>query len=169
MMGASLRGQFDLTPGLTLEQFNIIDELQDNRQDDNNFPGPWCPFAPSKDGKSIVWNAGEKYRDIEKWIKILIKNYFSPWGISVSGRMVNIDSGYGEVHTILVVDNTVHYLDGDVKSVPKTNKVRAKEIWDVLESNLEDRGCFNGIDDDIMCELRSTMKKVIVKVLNAQG
>ena len=30
----------------------------------------------------------------------------------------------------------------------------AAELWMKIETNLRDRGCFNGIDDDVMDELR---------------
>ena len=30
----------------------------------------------------------------------------------------------------------------------------AEELWKKIERNLDDRGCFNGIDDDVMEELR---------------
>lgn len=45
---------------------------------------------------------------------------------------------------------------------------RAKLIWAALESDLEDRGCFNGIDDDVMEELAASMQRIIIDKLGRQ-
>ena len=37
----------------------------------------------------------------------------------------------------------------------------AKNLWKKLECNLSDRGCFNGIDDDVMEELRTDLIALI--------
>jgi hypothetical protein len=42
---------------------------------------------------------------------------------------------------------------------------RAALIWKWIESDLSDRGCFNGIDDDVMEELRAVQIETIRKFL----
>ena len=37
----------------------------------------------------------------------------------------------------------------------------AEELWAKIERNLDDRGCFNGIDDDVMEELRTDLTDLI--------
>jgi hypothetical protein len=36
-----------------------------------------------------------------------------------------------------------------------------EELWGKIEYNLSDRGCFNGIDDDVMEELREDLIALI--------
>lgn len=37
----------------------------------------------------------------------------------------------------------------------------AEKLWKKIESNLDDRGCFNAIDDDVMEELRTDLIALI--------
>ncbi len=39
----------------------------------------------------------------------------------------------------------------------------ATDLWSLIEKNLEDRDCFQGIDDDIMKELRKEQIETIYK------
>lgn len=41
------------------------------------------------------------------------------------------------------------------------NLTKAKTLWNEIENNLDDRGCFNGIDEDVMSELRSDLINII--------
>jgi hypothetical protein len=40
-------------------------------------------------------------------------------------------------------------------------KDEAEALWDKIEQNLGDRGCFNGIDDDVMEELEKDLIALI--------
>jgi hypothetical protein len=40
-------------------------------------------------------------------------------------------------------------------------KDNAETLWGKIERNLDDRGCFNGIDDDVMEELREDLIALI--------
>lgn len=42
---------------------------------------------------------------------------------------------------------------------------RAKAIWDAVYNNLYDRGCFNGIDDEIMEEIHDDLIATIADEL----
>lgn len=42
-----------------------------------------------------------------------------------------------------------------------TKQDEAEKLWDKIEMNLGDRGCFNGIDDDVMEELEQDLIAVI--------
>lgn len=37
----------------------------------------------------------------------------------------------------------------------------AKDLWEKIKHNLDDRGCFNGIDDDVMEELDTDLIALI--------
>jgi hypothetical protein len=47
----------------------------------------------------------------------------------------------------------------------KDPKQLAASLWKMIEANLDDRGCFNGIDDDVMKDLRSDIKSEIAGIL----
>lgn len=47
-----------------------------------------------------------------------------------------------------------------------TNADKAKALWILIERNLTDRGCFNGIDDDVMEELREDLTVLIRRYLH---
>lgn len=44
---------------------------------------------------------------------------------------------------------------------------QATVIWTALEADLSDRGCFNGIDDDVMEELAEAQISTITRLLAA--
>lgn len=44
---------------------------------------------------------------------------------------------------------------------------KASEIWIVIEENLSDRGCFKGIDDCTMRELRNEQIEAIRQAIGA--
>lgn len=44
----------------------------------------------------------------------------------------------------------------------------AKELWKKIEHNLSDRGCFNGIDDAVMEELRTDLIALINGTLSKE-
>jgi hypothetical protein len=48
-------------------------------------------------------------------------------------------------------------MDGDTGM----KKDEAEALWDKIEQNLGDRGCFNGIDDDVMEELEADLIALI--------
>lgn len=50
-------------------------------------PGLWCQWIPSEDGKSIIWDGGEKFYRYTEWMNYIIESFLIPWGIEVSGRM----------------------------------------------------------------------------------
>lgn len=46
-----------------------------------------------------------------------------------------------------------------------TFEERAQLIWQYVEGDLADRGCFNGIDDEVMAELRQSQIDCIATLL----
>lgn len=45
---------------------------------------------------------------------------------------------------------------------------RAQLIWAAIETDLDDRGCFNGIDDDILEEIANKQVAIIIEKLGNQ-
>lgn len=48
---------------------------------------------------------------------------------------------------------------------PREKRDKAMEIWVEIEADLSDRGCFNGIDDDVMGELAEAQVSIIAAKL----
>jgi hypothetical protein len=51
------------------------------------FPGLWCQWVPSEDGKEIVWNGSEKFYYYVEWIQFIIKHFLTPWGKVLNGEV----------------------------------------------------------------------------------
>lgn len=49
-------------------------------------------------------------------------------------------------------------MGGTIEPKVKTDE---ETLWSKIELNLNDRGCFNGIDDDVMKELREDLIALI--------
>lgn len=49
-------------------------------------PGLWCQWVPTDDGRSIVWDQGEKFYDADAWMVYLI-NHFLKVGAHASIAM----------------------------------------------------------------------------------
>lgn len=127
---------------------NIFNILQNNEPPIGQ-PSLWCGFKASDDGKSIVWDEGEKTYGAEKWIKYFIthflgnnplmesinpelykKNGFTPHIINglFYAKGENVDDGW----CLIVNDNQVF-----VQNLKKEQFTR-KEIDENSDENEED-------------------------------
>lgn len=52
--------------------------------------------------------------------------------------------------------------------MPKDKKPTAKQIWKLIESNLDNRGCFNGIDEETMRDLRREQLQSIAALIGEE-
>ena len=50
-------------------------------------PSLWCQWIPTKDGKSLIWNGGEKFYNYVEWLNYHMENFFIPWGKSLTGAV----------------------------------------------------------------------------------
>lgn len=50
-------------------------------------PSLWCQWVPTPDGKTIVWDGGEKFYNYVEWIEYLINSFLLPWGHVLDGTM----------------------------------------------------------------------------------
>ena len=80
-------GSFTCTPALTEEQIKILDDFSDERHEGSDFPGIWCQWVPTSDGKEIEWDGNEKFYSYIEWIKYINNKFLKPWGIVLNGSV----------------------------------------------------------------------------------
>lgn len=77
-------------------------------------PGLWCQWIPSKDGKFIEWDGGEKFYDYVKWLKYLIEKILAPRGYILNGEVEWQGEDNRDVGKIVVTNNVVTTKQGRV-------------------------------------------------------
>jgi hypothetical protein len=104
-------GQFTVTPTLSLEHFNRLNDFWDERHEGKEFPGYYCQWIPNKTGTAIEWDENEKFYDYIEWIVYLIKNFLAPWGYKLNGTVLWSGESRGDTGVITITDNRVHVRD----------------------------------------------------------
>ncbi len=47
----------------------------------------YCQWEPTEDGSELRWDGGEKFYGYVGWLKLMIDNFFKPWGRVLSGTV----------------------------------------------------------------------------------
>lgn len=68
----------------------FVDDIEDDSVVEHNYPpktqpGLWCQWIPTEGGQELIWDGGEKFYDYVEWLEYLIKSFFNPWKIKISG------------------------------------------------------------------------------------
>lgn len=50
-------------------------------------PSLWCQWTPTKDGKYIEWDEGEKFHAYVEWLMYICKTFLKPWGYQLNGKV----------------------------------------------------------------------------------
>lgn len=80
-------------------------------------PGLWCQWLISEDDrKTIAWDGGEKFYNYVEWLSYLIAKVLAPRGYSLSGNVTWQGEDYSDRGTIVVRDNVVKTMSGNIKS-----------------------------------------------------
>lgn len=77
-------------------------------------PSLWCQWIPNKDGNKLKWDGGEKFYHYTEWLEYLIRNFFEPWGIKVSGVVKWEGEDSDDMGKIVVVNNEVTVLKANI-------------------------------------------------------
>jgi hypothetical protein len=92
-------------------------------------PGLWCQWVPDTTGTAIAWDEGEKFYDFIPWIEYLIEHFLAPWGYTLNGTVEWLGEDADDRGQIVVKDNVVKTLQGQVKYVadgdPEEEDLRA--------------------------------------------
>lgn len=112
-------GRIDLDRELTASEAQAIRDFSEERHGTSTtahagFPGFWCQWVPSKDGKGIVWDGGEKFYNAAEWMQIVIDRFIVPAGITANGVINAQGESGGDVWRLKVVDNRVQRVAGRI-------------------------------------------------------
>lgn len=82
-------------------------------------PGLWCQWTASDDGSAITWDEGEKFYNYVEWLEYLIQHFIAPWDYRLNGAIVWHGEDRDDIGQIVVTDNVVKVLDGQVEFVER--------------------------------------------------
>jgi len=72
-----------------------------------NQPGLWCQWVPTKCGRGIEWDQGEKFYNYFEWLEYIVSNFLKPWGYVLNGKVKWRGEEFDDIGTIVVEDNLV--------------------------------------------------------------
>lgn len=67
-------------------------------------PGLWCQWTPSKDGKYLQWDEGEKFYSYFEWLEYILKNFLAPKGYYLEGVVHWVGEDEEDIGTIQAID-----------------------------------------------------------------
>lgn len=120
----NFEGVICINPPLDHGQVTRINEFCAERHGGNvhphpGFPGFWCCYVVSEDGKGIGWDGTEKSYDMEDWLPILIEQFFAPWGCTLYGELWAQGERRDDRWILRVRNNIVVKIPARVVFVPK--------------------------------------------------
>jgi len=70
-------------------------------------PGLWLKWAPNEEGTALEWNEGEKFNKYIQWLEYLLKNFLSPWGYKLKGKVSWQGESDDDVGYIIIYNNRI--------------------------------------------------------------
>lgn len=109
-------GSFKFNKTLDVETMNALNKFSedDHREEDKGFPGIWCQWIPTEDGKCLEWDEGEKFYNYVEWLEYLIKEFLAPKGYVLNGEVEWTGEENGDIGLIIVKDNIVTTKEGKI-------------------------------------------------------
>lgn len=141
------QGVLTLTPALKMEQYAKLCALESDEFSSANelkeakvkAPVGYCQWIPTKDGKGLEWNGGEKFYEYTEWLEYIC-SALDAWGVKANGTITWKGEDRNDIGTITVTDNKVvaekddivpkgtSKLDVAVKSLEKIAKMDARDV-----------------------------------------
>ena len=129
------KGTFTLTPALTMEQYADLDAIENEKDAGNGSPDGYFQWKPTRNGKGIQWDGGEKFYDYVEWLQWLIDAKLTPWGITLSGQVTYSGESRGDVGILRVVDGKAVKVDAS-KPSESVLAPHAKAMYEILTDEL---------------------------------
>lgn len=110
-------GRFEFNKPLDVETFNFLKEFADTRHEGSEQGseiGLYCQWVPTKDGKGLEWDGGEKFYEYVEWLEYLIKEFLAPKGYVLNGEVTWEGEESGDLGKIIVKNNVVKTKEGKV-------------------------------------------------------
>lgn len=135
-------GRFTVEPRLTMEQFAELSELVE-WPGDGKARGGYCQWKPTKDGKGLEWDGGEKFYDYVECLEWIIRTKLKPWGCVLSGSVKYKGEQRDDRGTVEVAANVVTKRETGLfeqgKTPLETAKNALREVVSVAREQGEDR------------------------------
>jgi hypothetical protein len=86
-------GKFALSRQLTMDEYNILQDIAEDpscnaaNEFEDGVPDSYCQWVPTRNGRSIEWDGGEKFYDYVEWLQWIICGPLATWGIDLSGEV----------------------------------------------------------------------------------
>ena len=119
------------------ERNGIIDDNQPPKSQ----PGLWCHWIINKNGE-LVWDGGEKFYEYVEWLEYLIKNFFAPEGLILSGRCFYAGERMNDWGYICIENNRVEQIPNDIVVTEQADLIQVR-MPDVIYEELEKIVAYN--------------------------
>ena len=110
-------GQFDFNRKLTKKELQAMKTLYETRHEDgytpNGKPSIWLQWIVEEynDYHYLVWDGNEKFYNYIEWLEYLIKYFFKPNKLSITGRVRWRGEEFDDMGTINVEENKVEIVE----------------------------------------------------------
>ena len=110
-------GQFEFNRKLTKKELQAMETLYETRHEDGykEKPSIWLQWIVvdgfDNDNHWVVWDGNEKFYNYIEWLEYLIKYFFKPNNLSITGRVRWRGEEFDDMGTINVEDNEVEVLE----------------------------------------------------------
>lgn len=121
---------------LDMTSFNKRNGIVDNNNPPYSQPSLWCHWIINKKGK-LVWSGAEKFYEYVEWLKYLIKNFFEPEGLVLSGRCFYFGERMNDWGYICVEDNRVEKVPSNIVVTSPEEDMICIRMPDVIKEELE--------------------------------
>ncbi len=129
------RGAFTIWPQLTMDGYAALRELADSEPVKgvrDGRPDGYCQWVPTKDGKRLEWDGGEKFYDYGKWLTYIIAVHLAPKGHTLTGDVRWQGEDMDDRGTLRVSGNTIEEIkDGPPEDA--TLAPLARELYEALK------------------------------------
>lgn len=108
-------GHFEFNRKLTKKELKAMETLYETRHEDGykEKPSIWLQWIVEEyhDTHYLVWDGNEKFYNYIEWLEYLIKYFFKPNNLSITGRVRWRGEEFDDMGTINVEDNDVEVME----------------------------------------------------------
>jgi len=108
-------GQFEFNRKLTKKELQAMETLYETRHEDGykEKPSIWLQWIVEEyhDTHYLIWDGNEKFYNYIEWLEYLIKYFFKPNNLSITGRVRWRGEEFNDMGVIDVQDNEVEVLE----------------------------------------------------------
>lgn len=80
---------------------NAMDKsIVDHNVEPRTQPGLWCQWQVTEDRQHIEWDENEKFYEYIPWLAYICRNFLTPWGYKLSGKVEWSGESGGDYGTI---------------------------------------------------------------------